>query len=151
MITQAQIAARWLFISGDWDLQQMYLMQIFILNSSSLLQQRFSSNCPLTDGCLHCYKHTSKLWARLMDVTQSGFISSGTLIWAFWALTDSTICPEAYSSATFCIKMFYSLSNHLTIWNILPKCRWDVLTTSNFLQNAQLFRTFAGALSFVLL
>lgn len=124
-----------------------FLLKLLVTVAAAFLQQLSSYRWMFTQP----QTHTTKLWARLIDVTESGFISFGTFIWAFWAPTDSTICPEAYSPATFCIKMFYSLSNHLTIWNIPPKCKWDVLTTSNFLQNAQLFGTFADALSFVLL
>lgn len=40
--------------------------------------------------------------------------------------TDPFICTEAFCSATLCIMMFHSLSNCVTIWNILQKCRWAV-------------------------
>lgn len=55
------------------------------------------------------------------------YISSGTLTLCYWAVKkDPFICTEAFCSATLCIRIFRSLSNRVTIWNILQKCRWVV-------------------------
>lgn len=96
----------------------------------------------------HQQTQAKHMQARLVDARESGFISCWHDVTGLWksSLPDPVICTEAFSSATLCITMFHSLSNGVTIWNILQNADGICLTTSNFLSNAQLFITFADAL-----
>lgn len=95
--------------------------------------------CPHRDGCLHrstIHKHTAHKYRQgyRRHRVDSLALAPWHYVTGLWktSLADPIICTKAFSSATLCIMMFHSLSNRVTIWNILQKCRWDMSDNFQF-------------------
>lgn len=109
-----------------------------IFKTKLLIMCGASIICGHRDGCLqeqHPQTLATQVQARLVDATVDSLaVAPWHHVTGLWktSLPDPIICTEAFSSSTLCIMMFHWLSNRVTIWNILRKCRCDMSDNFQF-------------------